>query len=104
MADEYRYGDLSRVDKMMEELTLQGFRPGKVARLHRKMEEASKKVEEAILDLNTIRDKIKPLCTHSVEDLIFSEFGVDDTLGNYNYTISYLTCKLCGKELYRNRP
>lgn len=102
MAEGYRYGDMARTDKVMEAYTKQGFRPAKVAKLHREMKEASAKVDKAISDLNKIREEIKPLCTHAVEDLVFTEFGIDDTLGCHSYTVSYLTCKLCGEELWRD--
>lgn len=102
MSSDYKYGDMARVDKLMEECTKQGFRPAKVAKLCRDMKKSSENVDKAIVALSSIREKLKPLCTHAVEDLVFSEFGVDDTLGCHSYTVSYLTCKLCGEELWRN--
>jgi len=101
MSTDYKYGDLGRADKLMEHFTEQGYRPAKVAKLVREMDEASKNVDEAMQKLKDVRSKIKPLCTHAVEDMIYREYGLTDTLGNYDGVVGYLTCKLFGEELYR---
>lgn len=100
---DYKYGDMVRVDKVMDEYTIQGHRPGKVAKLVREMKEATKKVDEAYIALKEIRKKIEPDCTHAVEDMVYSEYGITDTLGNMDYTQTYLNCKLCGTKLFE-RP
>ena len=101
MAKEYKYGDLNRSDRLMEEYTKQGHRPPSVMKLARSMEQASKNINDAIRQLADIREKIKPLCTHAVEDMIYREVTFTDTIGSASYTSRYLTCKLCGEELYR---
>ncbi len=103
MAKDYKYGDIARVDALMEEYTTQGYRPGKVAKLAREMAEIGKKINEALEEQRALRDKIKPLCTHAVEDLIYSEYYITDTIGSNGYTNSYMTCKMCGEELMRKQ-
>ena len=103
MTTDYKYGDMGRVDALMEQHTLQGYRPGKVARLAREMSEIAKKINEALEEQRNLREKIKPLCTHAVEDLIYSEYYITDTIGSNGYTESYMTCKMCGKELMRKQ-
>lgn len=85
---------------MMEGLSKQGWRPPKVMSLARDLEAAKEEVEVALAKLKAIKEKIAPECSHAMQDLVCTEFGVTDTLGHVDYTKTYVTCKLCGKKLY----
>ncbi len=98
---EHRYGELERCDSRMEELSKRPYRPPDVHRLAEAIDEAKADVDMALLALKVLQEKAKTTCTHALRDMLYREYTLVDTLGNQDGVEQYVTCTLCGKELWR---